>query len=34
VQNTSGDAYDLNGRKVNSSAKGLVIQNGKKTIVK
>ena len=34
VQNTSGDAYDLNGRKVNSSAKGLRILNGKKTIIK
>ena len=33
-QNISEDAYDLNGRKVNNSTKGLRIQNGKKTIVK
>ena len=34
VQNTSDNAYDLNGRKVNNGTKGLRIQNGKKTIVK
>ena len=33
-QNISEDAYDLNGRKVNNSTKGLRIQNGKKTLVK
>ena len=31
---TSTDAYDLNGRRVSSSAKGIVIQNGRKVVVK
>lgn len=34
VQSTSSNAYDLSGRKVNDSAKGLRIQNGKKMVVK
>ena len=32
--NTNGDSYDLQGRKTTRNAKGLRIQNGKKTIVK
>ena len=34
IQNASDNAYDLNGRKVNKSAKGLHIQDGKKVTVK
>ena len=32
--NADENIYDLNGRKVNPSSKGLIIQNGKKTMVK
>lgn len=33
-KNVSETIYDLNGRKVNSDAKGIVIKNGKKIIIK
>jgi hypothetical protein len=32
IRNTSGETYDLSGRKVNNSAKGLRIQDGKKVV--
>ena len=34
IQNATDNTYDLNGRKVNKSAKGLHIQDGKKVTVK
>ena len=33
-QNNDENLYDLNGRKVSQNSKGLLIQNGKKTVVK
>ena len=32
--NADDNLYDLNGRKVSQTSKGLLIQNGKKTVVK
>lgn len=34
MKNTDDNIYDLNGRKVSQNSKGLLIQNGKKTVVK
>ena len=34
MKNADDNIYDLNGRKVSQNSKGLLIQNGKKTVVK
>ena len=34
MKNADDNIYDLNGRKVSQTSKGLLIQNGKKTVVK